>query len=82
MRAACPRTGLARPDLKEKIEHPRVGGPAGQGGDGVAGVGVAQHSQQQGESAPEANRPGAFRRRLGGRGPGDGTPTAFAALFT
>jgi hypothetical protein len=38
-----------RPGLKEKIEHARIGGSDGQGGEGVVGPGLAQRLQQIGD---------------------------------
>ena len=37
-------------NLEEETEHTRVGGPGGQGGDRVAGPGLAQRPQQRGDA--------------------------------
>ena len=62
--------GIARAELTEKIEHARVGGPAGQGGDGVAGPGLAQIPQQPGDGAgvAEAGLGGGVAVQQGGDG--------------
>ena len=40
---------LRQDDLEKEIEHGRVGGPGGQGGDRVAGADRAQFPQQPGD---------------------------------
>ncbi len=59
--------GLVGADFEEKIEHARVGGPGGQGGDRVAGPGLVQRPQQLGDGLRVVE-------------PGDGPPGVKASV--